>query len=43
MVELVDTRDLKSRGPQGLCRFESGPRHHFKAWAYSIACEIPLK
>src|ERR671915_461853 len=25
---LVDTRDLKSRGPKGPCRFESGSGHH---------------
>lgn len=28
LVELVDTRDLKSLGPRGLCRFESGSGHH---------------
>lgn len=27
MVELVDTQDLKSCRPKGLCRFESGPGH----------------
>src|SRR5262245_49280400 len=28
VAELVDARDLKSRGPKGPCRFESGLRHH---------------
>ena len=28
VVELADTRDLKSRGPQGSCGFKSRPRHH---------------
>src|SRR5262245_33319464 len=28
LAELVDARDLKSRGPQGPCRFESGSGHH---------------
>ena len=27
MVELVDTRDLKSLDPEGLCGFESRSRH----------------
>ena len=27
VVELVDTRDLKSRGPQGSWGFKSPPRH----------------
>ena len=27
VVELVDTRDLKSLAPNGACRFESGLRH----------------
>ena len=25
---MVDARDLKSRGPRGPCRFESGPGYH---------------
>ena len=25
---MVDARDLKSLGPKGLCRFESGRPHH---------------
>ena len=28
MVELVDTRDLKSLDPEGLCGFESRSRHY---------------
>ena len=28
MVELVDTRDLKSLGQKWLCGFESRSRHH---------------
>ena len=28
VVELVDTRDLKSLDPKGSCRFESGLGHH---------------
>ncbi len=32
---MVDTRDLKSRGSQGPCRFESGSRHQ-------ISVEIQL-
>src|SRR5713226_2044042 len=27
VAELVDARDLKSLGPQGPCRFDSGPPH----------------
>src|SRR6185437_5568959 len=27
VAKLVDARDLKSRAPQGACRFESGPGH----------------
>src|SRR5215468_10643661 len=27
VAELVDARDLKSRGPKGPCRFDSGLRH----------------
>lgn len=27
VVKLVDTRDLKSLGPKGPCRFESGRGH----------------
>ena len=29
VAELVDARDLKSRGPRGPCRFESGQGHQF--------------
>jgi hypothetical protein len=28
VAELVDARDLKSLGPQGLCGFDSRPPHH---------------
>src|SRR4029077_1815612 len=28
LMELVDTRDLKSRGPRGPCWFESSSGHH---------------
>ena len=28
VAELVDARDLKSLGPLGPCRFDSGPRHN---------------
>ena len=27
VAKLVDARDLKSLGPKGPCRFNSGPRH----------------
>ena len=29
VAELVDARDLKSLGPQGPCRFDSGPPHQY--------------
>jgi hypothetical protein len=33
VVELVDTRDLKSLGPKGLCRFESGRGHQLVGYS----------
>ena len=42
MVELVDTRDLKSLGQKWLCGFESRSRHilsktfHYEKKSYSV-------
>ncbi len=42
VVELADTRDLKSLGAKTPCRFESGLRHNFKLLDYSAfwKCEV---
>ena len=32
VAELVDARDLKSLGPQGLCGFDSRPPHQNPRW-----------
>ena len=44
---MADARDLKSRGPQGPCRFKSGPGHHHVASdpsssAQDFGWEFPL-
>ena len=42
MVELVDTRDLKSLGQEWLCGFESRSRHHTNRLAMSLSPLLSL-